>query len=159
MTEQTSPSWTLQYCSNATWQSFTAAAGDLTCAWADYGGFHIDKCPTDQPPTTHLWAWNDSGQIRLRLRLEGELLVLAKLQEANAAWNSTSANRDTLDWSPTENPVAVRCGKALPWNPSDGRVASTPNGEEILGRTIDFVEVLRPTPLLFYWIEQCTPSE
>ena len=39
------------------WSQLRKEAGELTCAWADYGGFHIGPCPDEAPPYSHIWGW------------------------------------------------------------------------------------------------------
>lgn len=34
----------------AKWSQPREKAGELTCAWVDYDGFHIDPCPEEAPP-------------------------------------------------------------------------------------------------------------
>ncbi|WP_423859101.1 hypothetical protein [Arachnia propionica] len=38
----------------AKWPRLQEKAGELTCAWADYDGFHIDPCPDEAPPCSHI---------------------------------------------------------------------------------------------------------
>ena len=38
------------------WSQLRKEAGGLTCAWADYDGFHIGPCPDEAPPYSHIWG-------------------------------------------------------------------------------------------------------
>ena len=36
------------------WSRLREAAMGMTCAWADYEGFHIGPCPDVAPPYSHI---------------------------------------------------------------------------------------------------------
>lgn len=55
---------------NVTWQLVHDVCAELTCAWADYGGFHIGECPISAPPYSHLWAWSSDGDTAVRVRID-----------------------------------------------------------------------------------------
>lgn len=46
---------------------------DLTCAWADYTGFHFGQGPAllaEAPPYSHVWGWSRDRLVRIRVDVE-----------------------------------------------------------------------------------------
>ena len=49
----------------AQWSRLREEAGELTCAWVDYDGFHIGPCPDEAPSYSHIWGWSRDGEVLL----------------------------------------------------------------------------------------------
>jgi hypothetical protein len=60
----------------------------MTCAWADYDGYHLaknDGCPPAAPAYSHLWAWSPQQLVRVRVDSDhGIIGVLTTNAEAPA---------------------------------------------------------------------------
>jgi hypothetical protein len=80
-----------------------AAVGPLrgaTCLWQDLHGLHVERAPEIAPPTSVLWGWLEGVRL-VRVRLDDQTAFVAVLTGAD-----------------------IHGTRALPWSPSDGRVAS-----------------------------------
>jgi hypothetical protein len=74
--------WTLHGFGPVGWARVRELCAGLTCAWADYAGFHEGECPDQPPPYTHLWGWS-AGRLA-RVRIDGEQGVVGLLTPAPA---------------------------------------------------------------------------
>jgi hypothetical protein len=114
------------------WPQLRKAAGDLTCAWADYDGFHIGPCPTDVPPYSHIWGWNLDGGVLLRGRLDAGRVVVG--------WLRTSPGEG--------DPVDTVTRQIITWNPRNERLKVRFSGDAWPER-MQAVEVLGENPVTF----------
>jgi hypothetical protein len=117
------PSWWLTPLGYRPWPQVLAELQGLTCAWADYSGFHetddLDGL-SSPPPYSHLWGWSAHRLVRVRIDVdEGVVAVLSPAELAR----------------PTTVPVEVIERTALPFDS-----ARAP---------IRLVQVLGPAPLVF----------
>ena len=65
----------------AKWSQPREKAGELTCAWVDYDGFHIDPCPDEAPPYSHIWGWSRDGEVLLRGRIDAGRVIAGWLRK------------------------------------------------------------------------------
>jgi hypothetical protein len=119
----TAPSWWLTPLGYRPWQQVLAELQGLTCAWADYSGFHqtddLDRLD-DPPPYSHVWGWSADRLVRVRIDLdEGVGAILTPLDLARS----------------TTTPVQVIERTALPFAPSHSPTR--------------LIQVLGPDPLVF----------
>lgn len=52
------------------WPGIRDLCSGMTCAWADYDGFHRQQqpqLPDQAPPYSHVWAWGSDHAVRVRL--------------------------------------------------------------------------------------------
>lgn len=82
------PSWWLTPLGYRPWPQVLAELQGLTCAWADYGGFHetddLDRL-SSPPPYSHLWGWSTDRLVRVRIDVdEGVVAVLTSADLARA---------------------------------------------------------------------------
>lgn len=62
------------------WANVERLLAGLSCAWADYEGFHVGRpCPGQAPPYSHLWAWNDDATRLVRVRVDGDEGIVGEL--------------------------------------------------------------------------------
>lgn len=74
------------------WNQARSLLADATCLWQDLDGLHHQSIPESAPPTSILWAWWDSPDLRVaRLRIDGDTVYLAV-----ARWPSDSTH--TIAW-------------------------------------------------------------
>jgi hypothetical protein len=111
----------------------------MTCAWADYTGFHLGPCPDSPPPYTHLWAWDEAGSQLVRARIDVDEAIVGALVTSDHPLSSVS--------QPLPEPVAVRHDSLLTWPPGHERIADQPSG--ILDRDVQAITVLSPVPITF----------
>jgi hypothetical protein len=111
------------------WAEIRALLSGCTCAWADLDGFHTDRPPADPPLTTHLWGWNASRL--LRVRIDGADGVTAELY-------LTDPGRG--------EPVAIIERGASSWPSGEGRVSAAPQWRD---RAIRIYQVSGIMPLEF----------
>jgi hypothetical protein len=101
-----------------TWPTAARHLTDATCAWADLDGFHVDRCPAERPPTTHLWAWH--GGTLWRARLDGLEVLLTELTiHPELPKVLTGSEPHTL-------PCMVQVTPAIAWNPTYDAIGSQP---------------------------------
>ncbi len=60
------------------WPELIARTDGWEAGWTDLDGLHLGRLPSEAPPTSHLWAWDDEGSA-LRVRLDGTRWVGAVL--------------------------------------------------------------------------------
>ena len=77
------------------WEEFSPSTKGLTCAWADYKGFHMGPCPQTAPPYSHIWGWNEDGSVLLRGRIDAGEKVDCVI-------------RDIITWKPGHERLKVR---------------------------------------------------
>lgn len=114
------------------WEKVTDHLSGLTCAWADYDGFHIDiKCPKQAPPYTHLWAWNTDHSRLVRVRIDGDLGIVGVLSITDEGGQQVS--------------VSMHAG--LPWG-DNGRLGRQ-YGDDITRTTFTLYEPMIALPATF----------
>jgi hypothetical protein len=72
--------WYLAGLGRRGWNDVRQLCAGMTCAWADYDGYHLvkdDGCPADAPPYSHLWAWSPDQLVRVRV--DGDHAVVGVL--------------------------------------------------------------------------------
>ena len=114
------------------WSRLVEAADGMTCAWADYEGFHIGPCPAQAPPYSHIWGWNADGTTLFRGRID--------------------AGRVTVGWLRAEGgdgePVDCVAHGMFTWRPDHERLRIRSSGE-LIPPTMRAIEVLGPRPVTF----------
>lgn len=93
-----------------TWvQATTGTLAGTTCLWQDLDGLHVQPPPDQPPPTSILWAWDDTRS--LRVRLDGATALVAVRSRDHDAGGGEQA-------------------VPLPWSAEDRRVfQAAPAGE------------------------------
>lgn len=56
------------------WPAIHEVLQTMTCAWADYEGFHVGTVPDEPPPYTHVWAWASDSWARVRVDGDGGIV-------------------------------------------------------------------------------------
>jgi hypothetical protein len=115
------------------WERVVELADGLSCAWADYQGFHLGRCPAAAPPSSHLWGW--SGNRLLRVLVDGEQAIVGELLLAGP-----------VDGGGESVTVAER--QLRTYAPEDGRIGAQPSGQLFPG-VVHAVEVQGEMPVLF----------
>lgn len=92
------------------WSRLADAAGELTCAWADYDGFHIGSCPPESPPYSHIWGWSADGSVLMRGRIDAGKVTVGWLYEQSRDEGDEVAcvTRDLITWEPDHQKLKVR---------------------------------------------------
>jgi hypothetical protein len=116
------------------WEDIRPLLAGCTCAWADLDGFHAEPPPASPPLATHLWAWDDSKL--LRVRIDGGDGITAELR---------------LDDTSQGEPVTVTERVAASWPSNEGRVSAGPAWRD---RTIRVYQVAGLMPLEFTRLEE-----
>lgn len=112
------------------WAKALELLQDFTCAYADYGGFHVGSAPSGAPPYSHLWAWRD--QRMFRFRIDG----------SEALVSSLSTTHD-----PDGEPVAVVRRSALTWRLDEGRIGR--QDPAVLPGRMNLWHVIEDQPIAF----------
>lgn len=115
----------------------------MTCAWADYGGFHLATCPDQAPPYSHLWGWNTETGLLLRVRIDADRGIVGGLILKGY---SEAAFPPIPEPSLVEK-VAIRTSEVLTWAEDEQRIAAQAAG--VLPGKVVSVEVLTPMPITF----------
>ena len=89
------------------WERLATAATGLTCAWADYDGFHIGHCPPTAPPYSHIWGWSRDGSVLMRGRINGTNVTVG--------WLHADSDADG-------EPVACVARPLIPWEEGHQRI-------------------------------------
>lgn len=91
------------------WRDVVPLLNGLTCAWADYGGFHVrQSCPEQVPPYSHLWAWSQDSKTLVRVRIDDDKGIVGIL--------STEKQNDGFKHDPKYFKfVTVRLSDCYPW--------------------------------------------
>jgi hypothetical protein len=126
--------WTLHGLGSLCWPDVQAVCDGMTCAWADYNGFHEDECPAEAPPYSHVWGWAPDRFVRVRV--DGEQGVVGVLTDGNASvMSSVTGDFEARQAMPPER-VEV-----------DVTVATNVNNDQ--GAKTRLLRVLGPMPLTF----------
>ena len=119
------------------WSQLRKEAGGLTCAWADYDGFHIGPCPDEAPPYSHIWGWNRDGGVLLRGRIDAGRVI--------AGWL-----RKTPSGGEKEKKVPTVTRQVITWKPDHERLKINFAGEKAnWPEKMQSVEVLGENPVTF----------
>lgn len=124
------------------WSFVVALTDGLTCAWADYAGFHVGACPPDAPPYSHLWAWHDDAETLVRVRIDLDAAIVGALIVRPDAFPQA------------ENPpvlvekVPVVIETLLTWPPEHRRVGVQRDPHTLAG-PVTAVRVLSAMPVTF----------
>lgn len=124
------------------WSFVVALTDGLTCAWADYEGFHIGACPPDAPPYSHLWGWDDAAETLVRVRIDLNDAIVGALVERRDALPQ-AANHPVLA---EEVPVVIET--LLTWPPEHRRVGVQHDPRTLAG-PVSAVRVLSAMPVTF----------
>ena len=128
------------------WSQLRKEAGELTCAWADYDGFHIGPCPDEAPPYSHIWGWNRDGGVLLRGRIDAGRVI--------AGWL-----RKTPSGGEKEKEVPTVTRQVLTWKPDHERLKINFAGEKAnWPEKMQSVEVLGESPMTFIKEETKSPE-
>jgi hypothetical protein len=111
------------------WEQIRALLSGCTCLWADLDGLHADEPPADPPLATHLWAW-DTSRL-LRVRIDGADGVTGELHLTDPGCGE---------------PVMVTEREASSWPSVEGRVSAAPQWRD---RPIRIYQVSGIMPLEF----------
>lgn len=133
--------WELHGWGRQPWSTLVRIATNLTCAWADYGGFHVGPCPTSAPPYTHLWGWSKDGTVLLRARIDGEEAIIGVLASEVL---DARLPKPSLSEAATVEETPARA-----WPDHHGRIAAQEPG--VLSPTLKLVTALGPQPVSFVW--------
>jgi hypothetical protein len=102
------------------WPRVQDLLGDATCCWADIDGWHVDPLPSQPPCTTHLWAWTNT--VQWRLRVDGSKAIVAMLGSTeHAPPGATATERTSVlshqapGWPENDNQVHVRGNNPAHW--------------------------------------------
>lgn len=120
-----------------TWQRVREMCAELTCAWADYGGFHIGECPTSAPPYTLLWAWSSDGATALRVRIDAGRPIVGLL---------FSGGQPAPGDAVLKEEVTIHVGVVKAWPRNDRSIGKQEPGVLTDMRTLD---VIGQVPLRF----------
>jgi hypothetical protein len=69
----TDTGWWLTALGYRPWPEVFDQLAGLTCAWADYTGFHSGQNPAalvQAPPYSHVWGWSADRLVRVRVDVE-----------------------------------------------------------------------------------------
>lgn len=130
------------------WTVVRTLAAGMTCAWADYGGFHLAACPDQAPPYSHLWGWNPETGFLLRVRIDAERGIVGGLILKG---DSDEAFRLVPEPTLVEE-VLIRESEVLTWAEDEPRIAAQAAG--ILPGKVFSVEVLTPMPITFIGLDR-----
>lgn len=114
------------------WPEARALLAGTTCAWVDLDGFHLAPAaalPQDAPHATHLWAWDTT--YCLRLRIDGSRALAAALRPGQDGGEQVHAH--------------IRPG--TPWAKHDKQAGPLPAEAHAL--TFELLELPGPTPATF----------
>ncbi len=90
------------------WSRLVDAAAGMTCAWADYRGFHIGTCPQEAPPYTHIWGWSADQQTLFRGRIDDRRVTVGWLRMAGASVELVyCVVRDVITWRPDHKRLQI----------------------------------------------------
>lgn len=136
------------------WLDETAAVALLEgfqCAWADLDGWHNgENTPQELPITTHLWAWNESARLRVRVDGKRALVVGSFNSQADLESTSSIVNGQTqvATGYTVEVAEAVETDLII-WEPNEGRF--DPNTRRHFSQAWK-AEIIEDRPgLAFYW--------
>lgn len=90
------------------WEEFYPSTEGLTCAWADYKGFHMGTCPQTAPPYSHIWGWNEDGSELLRGRIDAGHITAGRLLITGNGEKVDCVIRDIITWKPGHERLKVR---------------------------------------------------
>ncbi|MEV3952787.1 hypothetical protein [Streptomyces albogriseolus] len=114
------------------WSEARTRLAGTTCAWADLDGFHVAPAtalPEAAPHATHLWAWDASRS--LRLRIDGSQALVAALQLGQDGGEQ----------------VRVQARPGTPWAEDDQQVG--PLAPEAHALAFELLELSGPAPATF----------
>jgi hypothetical protein len=126
--------WTLHGLGSLQWPEVARLCTGMTCAWADYDGFHEGACPDAAPPYSHVWGWATGRYIRVRV--DGEHGVVGVLVDDTATDVSVRAALEASQAMPPEEDVEIAV-----------TVATNVTSEYGAGTTL--LRVIGPLPLTF----------
>lgn len=93
------------------WSQLREDARGLTCAWADYEGFHIGSCPDDAPPYSHIWGWSSDGEVLLRGRIDAGRVTAGWLRKSPVGGDKerevTAITRQVITWNPANERLKI----------------------------------------------------
>lgn len=101
------------------WTDLIDLTRGMTCAWADYEGFHVGSCPILAPPYTHLWAWSGDGTRTIRVRIDSGQPIVGML---------LLGDHDGPIGAPLVEDVTVREGGLKSWPVNDRSVGEQEPG-------------------------------
>lgn len=119
------------------WGEVVEACTEMTCAWADYAGFHIGPCPDAPPPYSHLWGWSTDGQTLVRVRVDDQEGIVGLLYLGGGVPQS----------APLVERVKTRTEPALTWPENHDQIGE--QAMQGLGDAFTLVRVLSPAPITF----------
>ncbi|MEW1657943.1 hypothetical protein [Streptomyces sp. NPDC093707] len=114
------------------WAHARSLLTGTTCAWADLEGFHVadaERLPEEPPQCTHVWAWD--GTRCLRLRIDGSQALTAALHPGQDG----------------EEQVRVHVRPGFPWARDDKQVGPLPAEAHALA--FELLELPGATPATF----------
>jgi hypothetical protein len=105
--------WYLAGLGHRTWNDVRQICAGMTCAWADYDGYHLVKgggCPAAAPPYSHLWAW--SPELLVRVRVDGDhgvvgILTTSAVEPPDSALFERVEVRERVATSFREPPTTI----------------------------------------------------
>jgi hypothetical protein len=113
----------------------------MTCAWADYTGFHVGTCPENTPPYTHLWAWTPPADFLIRARIdEGEAIIGALAKNPVPSLPKPPG---------CEKLTTVREETQHTWSPEDKRIGSQAEPALVLPTRVHAFITQTPVPITF----------
>lgn len=122
------------------WESVRAQLGESMCAWADYSGFQVGRCPETAPPYTHLWAWSSDRNKLFRVRIDDDEGIVGELARQPVGAGSTA-----LDQAAVGIAVEVVERSGFAWG-DDARVGPLPPEAQ---KTVTLYEVVAALPATF----------
>lgn len=131
--------WTLYGYGTQEWSDIATLLESCECAWADYDGFQIGRCPTQAPPYSHLWSWNADGSTLWRVRIDGARGIVGRLSSQTIPNAPGSARA-----------VDVRVSTGIGWG-LDSQVSARAGC--LSNRPITVHEVQLPLPATFISME------
>ena len=113
------------------WDAVLELLDGMTCAWADFRGFHVGSPPPQRPASTHLWGWSEGRWARLRVDGGGGSVVALLSSRPDASGDQVEiAERTTTTWAG-----------------GDQRVGALP--EALTEQPVRLLSTVEPMPLTF----------
>jgi hypothetical protein len=92
-----------------TWPDVAARLAGATCAWADLDGWHVGTAPDTEPVgTTHIWAWEPSRQLVVRLGGYLPIVVELAAEQVGEAIEVSIMESTGLGWVDGDKGVSIQ---------------------------------------------------